>query len=386
MLATLQRDPLILFRQLFSVDRLAALGRILLPLGLFLPFLAADWLLIAVPPLALLLLSGDAEMYGLLKWYPAPILPVLFAATAVGLSRFSPSRARLLTAWLLVATLFGYWLFSPLPGGRAYEPDLYEVTDHDRQGLAMIQLVPKESSIATQPNYVPHLIQRENVFHYPWIKIGRENVDFFLFDPLSNTYPFTVDEFKVELTNFLVDPAYALVAQTDDIFLFQQTSENEPAFTMDQTAEKAVRLYGFDLAIQEENGFYRDVSEMPAPIAPGQRLKVTLFWEALAAPEAERTVSVRLTDSSGQLVAQHDGLPGEGSRPFTFWQPGQKVRDIHTLDIPQDLAPGPFSLELLLYDTFSQERVPWDGGEETANLGQVYIQEMGAVNAEENRP
>jgi uncharacterized membrane protein len=64
--ATLQRDPLILPRQLISLDRLSALWRIFLPLGLFLPFLGAELFLIALPALLLLMLSGDAEIYGLI--------------------------------------------------------------------------------------------------------------------------------------------------------------------------------------------------------------------------------------------------------------------------------------------------------------------------------
>ena len=380
MLGTIQRDPLILFRQLFSIDRLAALGRLLLPLGLFLPFLAANWLLIAVPTLTLLLLSGDAEMFGLLKWYPAPILPVLFAATAAGLSRFPLSRARLLTVWLLFATILSYFLFSPLPGGRAYEPALYDVTGHQLQALAMVELVPQEASIATQPHVVPHLIQRENVYHYPWIKIGQENIDYFLFDSLSDSYPFSKDEFNIELTKFLVDPAYALVAQTDDIYLLQQNGRNEPEFSANQTAEEAVQLYGFDIAIQDEDGFYRAVSELPASINPGGRLRIILYWQAVATPEAERTVSLHLLDSAGQLVAQHDGLPGAGSRPTSFWQAGQQVRDIHLLEIPADLAPGALNLQLLLYDTFTQERVPFNDGQENFQLGQINIQDQTLPN------
>ena len=125
------------------------------------------------------------------------------SATAVGISRFPGSRARWLIVWLLFATVLGYWLYSPLPGGRDYEPALYEVTDHDRRGLQMVERVPTGASIATQPHYVPHLAHRENVFHYPWIKIGQENVDYFLFDRQSSPYPFATDEFNHELTRQL---------------------------------------------------------------------------------------------------------------------------------------------------------------------------------------
>ena len=373
--ATLLSDPFILIRQLLTLDRLTAVGRILLPLGIFLPFLAPEWLLIALPPLALLLLSGDAEIYGLLKWYPTTILPVLFAGTAVGISRFSPSRARLLTAWLLGAALLGYWLYGPLPGGREYDAELYTVTDHDRKALAMISLVPDSAAVATQPHFVPHLSFRENIYHYPWIKIGQEKIDFFLFDRLSDLYPFEKDAFTFELAKFLVNPDYALIAQTDDIFLFQQNDTNEDSFDLNQTIEKSVLLAGFGAAVQQDDGFYHKVQELPIRIEPGEKLQVTLFWEALQSPEAERTISVRLVDSAGNLVAQHDGLPGEGSRPMSLWQPGQKVRDMHYLEIPAGTAPQSTYLEILLYDTYTTERVPFSGGLEKINLAEVDILE-----------
>ena len=324
------------------------------------------------------MLSGDAEIYGLLKWYPTTILPVLYAATAVGLARFSPSRARLLTIWLLTASLLGTYLLSPLPGGRAYEPQLYEVTAHDRQALEIIAMLPQEAGVAAFPHYVPHLAHRENVYHFPWIKIGRENVDYFLFDCESTCYPLSKDEYTVELTNLLVDPAYALAAQTDDIYLFKKAGDRQPAFRIGQSAEEAYQLSGFDLAVENDNGIYRDLSEIPAAIENGRKLKVILYWEALKSAEKERTVSVRLVDNAGNLAAQHDGQPGEGSRPTSWWQTGQKVRDIHTLALSPDLLPGNYSLELLLYDSFTQERVPFDGGVETIKLGDINIRNTAA--------
>jgi uncharacterized membrane protein len=368
MIATIRSDPLILFRQLFKPDRLAALGRLLLPLGFFLPFLGADWLLIALPPLLLLMLSGDPEMYGLLKWYPTAVLPVFFAATAVGISRFPNERARWLVVWLMVATAVGYQLFSPLPGGRNYEAALYEVTDHDRQGLEMVLRVPPDAAIAAQPHYVPHLIQRQQLFHYPWIKIGQEQVDYFLFDRQSDPYPFSADEFNHELARLLVDPAYHLVEEADDIYLLQQNSGVEPAFRYDETVQNSPRLYGMDIAQQAEDGFFYDIEGQPLAIEPGKRLRVILYWEALAERKEDWTMSVRLADESGWLFAQHDGVPGLGSLPTSWWQAGQKVQDIHYLDIPQTLPEQPLKLELLLYDSLSQDIISWADGNEQMEL------------------
>jgi uncharacterized membrane protein len=371
MVATIQNDPLIIFRQLFGPDRLVALGRLILPLGIFLPFLGADWLLIALPPLLLLLLSGDAEMYGLLKWYPTTVLPVFFAATAVGISRFANQRARWLIAWLMLATVVGYWLYSPLPGGRDYEAALYEVTDHNRQGLEMVRRVPPEAAVAAQPHYVPHLIQRQQLFHYPWIKIGQGQVDYFLFDRQSDPYPFSADEFNHELIRLLADPSYHLVEEAEDIYLLQQNSGVEPAFHFDSAVEDTLRLDGMDIAQQDDDGFFYALDGQPLAIEPGKRVRVTLYWETLAEQDEDWTVSVRLADESGWLYAQHDGLPGMGSLPTSWWQAGQKVQDIHYLDIPQTLPEQPLKLELLLYDSLTQERISWDDGSDQRELAGV---------------
>ncbi|NCF67394.1 MAG: DUF2079 domain-containing protein [Chloroflexi bacterium] len=371
--ATLQRDPLILPRQLISLDRLSALWRIFLPLGLFLPFLGAEWLLIALPALLLLLLSGDAEIYGLLKWYPATILPVFFAATAVGIGQFQLSKAHWLTVWLLLAALLGYWLYSPLPGGKQYEADLYQVTDHDRLVLAMIEEVPQGASVATQPHYVPHLAQREHLYHYPWIKIGRENIDYFLLDPQSSPYPFSVDEITAEINSFLADPTFTPIAEADSIYLFQRGGAGEPTFSSGAVAEEAIQLQSFAIAVEDGSGIYRPLDQLPLILNPGQRFRVSLYWQALAASEAERTVSLRAADGTGWLFAQHDGLPALGSKPTSWWQTGQQVRDVHYLTLAPDTPAGPLSLNMLLYDTFSQELISWQDGQEVQHLAEIEV-------------
>ena len=372
MFTNLRADPLIMLRQLFSLSRLQAVGRLLLPAGFFLPFLGGDWLLILLPPLLLLLLSGDAEMFGLQKWYVAAILPVLFTAVAVGVGRLQRRRARWATMWLLVSALLGYLLFSPLPGGGRYEAPLYAVSEHDRLSLAVVTAVPPDASIATQPHYVPHLAHRELVFHYPWIKIGAEQVDYFLFDRHSSPYPFSQDEIAGEITQFLADPQMQIVAEADGIYLFKRESA-QPNFVETAVADAFMQFNGFDVAVQQEDDFYRVVAGEPPLLSPGQNIRIDLFWEALAAADVERTVSVRLTAADGFLQAQHDGVPGQGSKPTSWWRPGWQVRDVHYLTLPEGLPPGGYALELVVYDSFSQAVQPFAGQGDTLLLSPVEV-------------
>ncbi len=373
-IGTLRQDPLILLRTLLGVDRLAALWRILLPLGLFLPFFGADWLLIAIPSLFMLLISGDAEMFGLQKWYPATFLPVFFAATAVGIGRFQISKARWLLAWLVVASAVGYWLYSPLPGGQAYNPHEIEVTEHDRLGLAMVQELPEGASVATQPHYAPHLTLRKDLYHYPWIKIGAQNIDYFLFDKLSSAYPFTDEEMASEIGTFLADPDMKLAAEVDGIFLFQQGETGTPNFLIPAAIEDSIKLEGFNFALLDEMGIYRLQDQLPLAIKAGDTVRIDLYWQALDAPDAERTVSLRMVNDSGWLFAQHDGMPASGSRPTSWWKPKQRIRDVHYLTLAPDTPPGTLDLELVLYDSFSQDIIPWPDGEGALRLAAVEVQ------------
>lgn len=91
--------------------------------------------------------------------------------------------------------------------------------------------------------------------------------------------------------------------------------------------------------------------------APGW-LNVLLIWSAHSLPESSYTVFVHLLDSSGVLVAQHDGIPAAGYAPMPGWQPGSQVEDRRSLMLPPDLPPGTYSLYVGLYDPLSGARLP----------------------------
>ena len=91
---------------------------------------------------------------------------------------------------------------------------------------------------------------------------------------------------------------------------------------------------------------------------PGEALDVTLYWEAQSPPVENYTVFVHLVDADGQVVAAHDGMPGENSFPTRAWPPGQLVSDNHQLDLLPDLAPGTYQVNVGLYLLETGERLP----------------------------
>ncbi len=50
-----------------------------------------------------------------------------------------------------------------------------------------------------------------------------------------------------------------------------------------------------------------------------------------------------------------DFVPALGAIPTLKWIAGSQVLDPHTLKIPENAAPGPAQVSVILYDAFTQE-------------------------------
>ncbi len=118
---------------------------------------------------------------------------------------------------------------------------------------------------------------------------------------------------------------------------------------------------------------FRNQTTPTVAARPGDTLRISLYWEALQAPNAERTVSVRLAEPDGWLIAQKDQLPVEGRQPTSWWEAATQVRDVYYLEIPLGITPGPKRLELVLYDSFTQEPVLFAGKESPLPLLTVEV-------------
>lgn len=104
-----------------------------------------------------------------------------------------------------------------------------------------------------------------------------------------------------------------------------------------------------------ENG--RFSAPWPAPIytQPGQTIHLTLEWQALAHPQQSYTVFVHLIDAANQPLVALDYTPLGGSTPTYLWipkwLPDQQMVDPYRLQIPPDLPPGTYAIEVGLYET-----------------------------------
>ena len=98
--------------------------------------------------------------------------------------------------------------------------------------------------------------------------------------------------------------------------------------------------------------------DVPDDTRPGESIRFTLYWEALAPDDRDYTVFVHMLNEAGELVAQADGPPRAGAYPTSIWEDGEQVVDERVLVVPPDTLPGRYSILLGLYDPITGTRLP----------------------------
>ena len=79
---------------------------------------------------------------------------------------------------------------------------------------------------------------------------------------------------------------------------------------------------------------------------PGNTVSADLVWLAQNKIDAYYSASVRVVDAQGNKVVNVDRQPVV---PTLLWTPGSTIPDQFTLTLPRDLAPGEYSLQMLMY-------------------------------------
>ena len=104
-------------------------------------------------------------------------------------------------------------------------------------------------------------------------------------------------------------------------------------------------------------------------LSAGDTLSATLFWQSDGLISADNHVFLHLTVENGDLVAQHDGVPGSGERPTWGWQDGEVVSDEHVIRLPERLSAGHYTLSAGMYDFGTKTRLPVTASTGTEVIG-----------------
>lgn len=112
---------------------------------------------------------------------------------------------------------------------------------------------------------------------------------------------------------------------------------------LDLSFEQGIALLGYDL-------------QAPSP-KPGERISVTLYWQAQERIATSYKVGVQLLSPDLHIAAQDDSIPARWTYPTTAWLPGEIVTDEHPLTIASEAAPGSYTLIVVLYDERNASRL-----------------------------
>jgi hypothetical protein len=82
---------------------------------------------------------------------------------------------------------------------------------------------------------------------------------------------------------------------------------------------------------------------------PDGKIILTLFWRALREMDESYTVFTHVLGPDGQVVAQQDNPPINGTYPTTLWLTGEVITDPYIISLPADLASGAYPIQVGFY-------------------------------------
>jgi hypothetical protein len=145
---------------------------------------------------------------------------------------------------------------------------------------------------------------------------------------------------------------------------FYAPANPTPQHLVNVNFDNRLNLIGYSLEPRVLRAAY------PTPV------KLSLYWQVLAAPEKDYSVFVHLKDAGGQMVKSFDFQPYEAIYPTSYWPAGAALREARQFDVPANLPPGEYTLVIGLYwpDDLSRLKIVDDlSGENAVNLGKLVV-------------
>lgn len=326
-------------------DRLEALLRVFWPTG-FLFLLAPEIAAFSLPFLGYLLASKSDAMGELSAWYPAVVLPLLYWAAVMGISRLQHQWRSIASVILLLAGVAGFVTLSEIRPAHWADMEHFKVTAHHRQVEAALKQVPRDAVVAAQDPLVPHLSHREEIYLFPWIPDGLDP-DYIVLDREMKTYPVKTPTYRTLFYNVLTGMEHEIDYQIGSLYIFRNEGNVSPEQKSRKRWGDLLTLTGYSVAVAPPGEPFRPLSGEPLPT--GSTMRVSLFWRVDETADRNYTVFVHALSGDGQLLAQHDSWPADAHRPTSVLPPETVFRDVHYLTLPQG-ASGEVTLRVGLYD------------------------------------
>ncbi len=386
-----------LHRYILEPNHLAYLRTLFSPAGyihlsILPPFyllLLAPWVVVlALPTLAINLLSSDPQMYSGLFQYNAEIVPVLIFATiesivvALWLVRVIATRLSVLkvsnwwsnksdgsytTSMLsrgwrptrliqigLLAVLLCLSLSSTVRadysfnGQMPFSKDFQwpTVSAHTALAQHFMDMIPPDASVSAQSALVPHLSQRKSIYLFPY---AAEIADYIFLDVTGNIYPYVGSfDYIRGVKTVLLSGNYGIVAAQDGYLLLKRGLPSPGILPVSaaQSDKGADNLRVFPRLPDEFcSNIYVSSQTVPHPLqvsftdATGRvdlrgfsvdtvtdkYISVTTYWRVSTPVAAPLEQVFLVTDSSGKEHVVSNDVPAAFWCPTNTWKPGTTI-------------------------------------------------------------
>ena len=366
-IGNLLRQPSLLASQL--VRPLPAYLFVLLTPVLFLP-LASFPIFATIFPNLLIYFMAPARGYHIplspISWHANVFIPIVFINAILGMrnilrlaeKRFSGKMVLQISSLvlLIVAVFLDYW-WGPFPFSPTVRPDRYELNEDRARGVQEVKtMIPQDASLCATSKISSHFSQRQTLYRFDnhW-----ETADYILLgvDPAREATGRTLQD----------SPDHELIYSNYDVYLFRNRFAR-PVIQHPLQANLGgmVQLLGYAVSADR--------------VKAGDKLNLTLYWQALEEMETSYTVFTHLIDESGGIWGQKDNLPVDRTYPTTEWRVGEIVTDKYEMEVNPATVPGEYTLEVGMYEWTSGERLPVLSEEGQAEdnrvlLGTVWVEE-----------
>jgi hypothetical protein len=93
-------------------------------------------------------------------------------------------------------------------------------------------------------------------------------------------------------------------------------------------------------------------------VAPGQKLVLDLYWQALEPVEEDLMALVQVVDGEGRFLMYADGSPTAGRDTTDRWSPGVPLASRHLLPVPEGAPAGEYRVTISIHAFGQAEWLP----------------------------
>lgn len=310
--------PAVLTDRLFGERGRDAFTQIMLPTG-GLALLQPQLLLANVPSFTALFLQDRDDTFR--RHWAAPMLPILWMAAASGIGRLGSGRARLAACTVVVAaSVAGFRLESPLPGGGDYDEAQFERTERSEILDDLVSRVPAEARVAASANVVAHLANRAGVYVFPPGDHYADRLERQARKP--NAYVLDLFDSGTQriaaldrLSPLLLEPPYAVWSPGHKAILLLDTAPEPPGG----------RTATFDDKILLRGSAVRDTP---------RGIELELQWQKYQPIRGRYARQITVVDEAGRSVDKQDDMSLSSVFGLNKWLLGQVIVDTYRVRPP----------------------------------------------------